>query len=131
MTIQDKTSIEESLLSSLITDYLDQLAVSPGGKELITIFGTGNEAQNYEALTVFIAQLPANTPATRAHIQQLCHQRVQRRLSLMRIPGLQWEYDGPGSPRVTPSPLACEVLVQGTLFLAELEIARHKARWQR
>lgn len=129
MSIQEKPPITESPLAVVITDYLDQLAVPPEGRELITIFGDGDEAHNLEALTVFINHLPANTLATRGHIHQLCHQRVQRRLSLMRIPGLQWEYDGSEPPRIALSPLSSSVLVQGTLFLSELEIARHKARW--
>lgn len=129
MLIQEKTPIAKSLIVFAITDYLDLLAMAPDGKELVTIFGTGDETHNWEALMVFIGHLPANTLASRGHIHQLFHQRVQRRLSLMRIPGLQWECDWSEPPQIPLSPMACRVLVQGTLFLSELEIARHKARW--
>ena len=59
MSMQEKTPIAESLLAAVIADYLKQLAVPPDGKELVTVFGTGEEIHNRDALMVFFGHLPA------------------------------------------------------------------------
>jgi len=72
----------------VIEEFVGMVGATPTGKALVPIFGLGDEEDNWEALHHFLNSQDGRRVATRTHLIQLLHQRIQTQMDLMCQPEL-------------------------------------------
>lgn len=120
------TTINLSLLTDVIDTFIEELGVSLQGKALITLFGQGDEEDNWEALSDFINRLDARKVASKANLLHVLRSHVKSHLSRMRAPNFQVDKRCLDNLYGHLSHSECQALAVGMAFLVEQEISRQK-----
>lgn len=127
MITNTTTKINLSLLTDVIDAFVSELGVGLKGKALITIFGQGDEEDNWEALSDFISRADARTVASKENLLQLLRSHFKSQLSRMRTPNFQVDQRCLNNLYGHLSHSECQALALGMAFLVEQEINTQKA----